>query len=119
MYTRLDRLAAEGVVAGHGPDVDAVAAGYGVLAFTTLEISQGSHDATVDELSQIIEVVEVHTVTGTGDLLCRIVARSNDHLHEILQQVAAISTVSRSQSQLALSTSHRRPIVDVVTGRMH
>jgi len=114
VYSRLDRLEAEGVIAGYGPDIDATRAGLGVLAFTTLEISQGSHDETVRALAAIIEVIEVNTVTGSGDLLCRIVARSNDHLHDILQRVADVATVQRSQSQLALATAHRRSVIDVV-----
>jgi DNA-binding Lrp family transcriptional regulator len=114
VYSRLDRLRVEGVVIGHGPDVDAVRAGLGVLAFTTLEIAQGSHDATTTALAALPEVTEIHTVTGHGDLLLRIVARSNDHLHDVLQRIAAIETVGRSQTQLALSTPHRRADVDAV-----
>lgn len=114
LYSRLDRLRAEGVVTGHGPDIDAARAGLGVLAFTTLEIAQGSHDATTTALAALAEVTEIHTVTGPGDLLLRIVARSNDHLHDVLQRIAAIDTVGRSQTQLALSTPHRRTDVDAV-----
>lgn len=114
VYSRLDRLEAEGVIAGYGPDVDAARSGLGVLAFTTLEISQGSHDEAVRALAAIVEVIEVNTVTGSGDLLCRIVARSNDHLHDVLQRVADVPTVQRSESQLALATAHRRAVIDVV-----
>lgn len=114
LYSRLDRLRAEGVVTGHGPDIDAARAGLGVLAFTTLEIAQGSHDATTTALAALAEVTEIHTVTGPGDLLLRIVARSNDHLHDVLQRIAAIDTVGRSQTQLALSTPHRRSDVDAL-----
>ena len=114
VYSRIDRLREEGVVTGYGPDVDAVRAGLGVLAFATLEIRQGSHDPTTAALAAFPEITEIHTITGQGDLLCRIVARSNDHLHEVLQRIAAIDTVGRSQTQLALSTPHRRADVDAV-----
>jgi DNA-binding Lrp family transcriptional regulator len=46
VQSRLDRLVERGVVVGFGPDVDRSAAGYGVLAFTTLEIAQGN-DASI------------------------------------------------------------------------
>lgn len=115
-YARLERLERDGVIAGYGPDVDPVRAGLGVLAFCTLEIAQGSHDETVAALAAIPQILEIHTVTGSGDLLCRIVARSNDHLHDVLQQAAAVSTVRRSQTQLALSTSLHRTIADVLIG---
>lgn len=114
VYSRLDRLRAEGVVTGFGPDVDASRAGLGVLAFTTLEIAQGSHAPTTAALAAIPEIVEIHTVTGAGDLLCRILARSNDHLHDVLQRIAAVDTVGRSETQLALATSHRKADVDAV-----
>lgn len=114
VYSRLDRLHAKGVITGHGPDVDAAKAGLAVLAFTTLEIAQGSHDATTAALARLPEVTEIHTVTGQGDLLLRIVARSNDHLHDVLQRISHVPTVGRSQTQLALSTPHRRADVDAV-----
>lgn len=114
-YSRLDRLEAEGVITGYGPDIDPGRAGYGVTAFCTLDILQGSHDKTTSALAAISEVIEVHTVTGVGDLLCRIIARSNDHLHEVLQQIAALPEVTRSQTQLALNTSHRRSVAEVVS----
>ena len=76
-------------------------------------ITQGSHDSTI-ALVDIHEIVEIHTITGQGDLLCRIVARSNDHLHEVLQQIAKIETVMRSQTQLALSTPHQRGVLDAL-----
>jgi DNA-binding Lrp family transcriptional regulator len=115
-YSRLDRLESSGVISGYGPDVDPVRAGLGVLAFCTLEIVQGSHDATVDALKAIPQILEIHTITGSGDLLCRVVARSNDHLHAVLQHIAAVTTVRRSQTQLALSTSLHRTIADVLVG---
>ncbi len=107
-YSRLDRLTESGVITGFGPDIDPIKAGYSVTAFCTLEISQGTHDDTIYELAQIPEVLEIFTVTGLGDLLCRLVATSNDDLHSIIQAVAAIPSVQRSQTQLALHTSHRR-----------
>ena len=113
---RLGRLEGDGVITGYGPDIDAAAAGLAVLAFCTLEIQQGSHAATVEALARIPQILEIHTVTGTGDLLCRVVARSNDHLHDVLQQVASVPSVRRSQTQLALSTSLHRSIADLLAG---
>jgi DNA-binding Lrp family transcriptional regulator len=114
VYSRIDRLEREGVVTGYGPDIDSVRAGFSVLAFTVLEIAQGSHEPTIRQLADIHEIVEIHTITGQGDLLCRIVARSNDHLHDVLQRIAHIETVMRSQTQLALSTPHQRGVLDVL-----
>ncbi len=114
VYARLDRLERLGIITGYGPDVDPAKAGYGVTAFCTLEISQGAHERITAAVARRPEVIEIHTITGVGDLLCRIVARSNDHLHEVLQDVTSIDGVLRSQTQLALHTSHRRTVAELV-----
>ncbi len=117
VQSRLAALWRRGVITGYGPDVHGPSAGYGVLAFTTLEIAQGSHASTVAALGRVPEVLEIHTVTGPGDLLVRVVARSNDHLHDILQSIVAIETVVRSQTHLALSTQLQRTVADLIAAR--
>jgi len=62
VLTRLRRLEERKVVVGYGPDIDPTAAGLGVLAFTTLAISQGSHNRIVAHLRAIPEILEIHTV---------------------------------------------------------
>jgi len=114
VHSRLDRLERTGVITGFGPDVDAHACGYDVLAFTTLAIAQGAHERVVAGLRKVPEIVEIHTVTGAGDLLLRIVARSNDHLHDILQRVSHLEEVVRTETQLALSTSLRNTVADLI-----
>lgn len=104
VHTRLDRLEHRGVITGYGPDLDLGTAGYPVRAFTTLSIAQGHHDRVVSQLQSIPQILEVHTITGPGDLLVKIAARSNDHLHEVLQVISAIAEVSHSTTQLALAS---------------
>ena len=113
-YARLARLESTGVIEGYGPEIDPSKAGYDVLAFCTLEIAQGSHDETIGALAEISEILEVHTVTGLGDIHCRIVARTNDHLHAVLQRVAGIPSVERSQTQLSLRTDLQRTAADLI-----
>ncbi|MFQ5558462.1 MAG: Lrp/AsnC family transcriptional regulator [Acidimicrobiales bacterium] len=113
---RLDRLTRGGVITGFGPDVDAAAAGFPVTAFTLLTIAQGAHEEVVRRLEAVPEVIEVFTVTGSGDMLCRIVARSNDHLHEILQGVVASPEVVRTETRLALAAPIRRSVADLIAG---
>ena len=98
-----------GCCAGFGPYVDLKALGFTVLAFTTLEIAQGQESVVIDALARIPEVLEVHKTTGPGDLLCRIVARTNEHLHEVLERVLATPGITRTTSALALASPVHRP----------
>jgi DNA-binding Lrp family transcriptional regulator len=110
VQARLDRLQAGGVLAGYGPYVDLKALGFTVLAFTTLEIAQGQESVVIDALAQIPEVLEVHKTTGPGDLLCRVVARTNEHLHDVLEQILATPGITRTTTALALTSPVQRPV---------
>lgn len=116
VQTRLARLEDRGVITGWGPELDPRATDHDVMAFTTLAIAQGAHDRVLGVLAAMPEVLEVHVVTGSGDLLCRIAARSNDHLHELIQRVVHADGVIRSESQLALATPVRRTVADLIAG---
>ena len=114
VQARLDRLIRDGLIVGFGPDLDRTAAGFGVLAFTTLEIAQGSDAPILAGLDGIPEVLEAHAVTGPGDLHLRIVARSNEHLHDVLQRILELPGITRTETHLAPHTSIDRTVADLV-----
>lgn len=101
---RLDRLQQRGVITGFGPDIDVAALGYGVLAFATLEIAQGRGHHVEEHLAQIPEVLEVHTITGPGDLHVRLAARSNEHLQQVIDRVLEVHGILRTSTVIALSS---------------
>ena len=105
VQARLDRLHARGVITGYGPDIDPAALGHGVMAFVTLEIRQaGGHDPVADRLAAIAEVLEAHTITGAGDMLCRVVARSNADLQRVIDAIVSAEGVVRSATLISLAT---------------
>src|SRR4051812_14939853 len=105
VQARLDRLQATGVVRAWGPDIDPGALGFGVTAFVTLEIRQvRGHDPLAQRLAAIPEVLEIHTITGSGDLLCRVVARSNADLQRVIDAIVTVEGVARTSTTLALAT---------------
>lgn len=108
VQARLDKLAAAGVITGWGPELSPEALGFPVTAFLTLEIRQGTrtggHDAVGEHLASIAEVLEVHTITGAGDLWARVVARSNADLQRVIDRVLESPTIVRSSTVIALAT---------------
>lgn len=115
VQARLDRLERGGVVQGWGPDVDPEALGYPVTAFVTLEIRQrGGHDPVSDHLALIPEVLEAHTVTGPGDLWCRVVARSNADLQRVLDLVVAHPGIERSATMISLARQIEHRVLPLV-----
>jgi DNA-binding Lrp family transcriptional regulator len=105
VQARLDRMQARGVITGFGPDIDPAALGYGVTAFVTLEIRQaGGHDPVARGLAVIPEVLEVHTITGAGDMLCRVVAETNADLQRVIDVIVDVAGVVRASTVIALAT---------------
>jgi DNA-binding Lrp family transcriptional regulator len=104
VQARLDKLIAQGVIAGFGPEVDLAKLGYVVSAFVTLQISQGRGRDVSDHLARIPQVVEVQRTTGAGDLFCRVVATSNVHLSEVLDIVLGLPGIERTTTALVLDT---------------
>jgi DNA-binding Lrp family transcriptional regulator len=109
VQARIDKLESSGVVTGYGPDLSPEALGYPVTAFLTLEIRQeasegAGHDAVGAHLAAIPEVLEAHTITGAGDLMVRVVARSNADLQRVIDLVLAAPAITRSSTVIALAT---------------
>ncbi len=104
VQARLDKLIARGAIKGFGPDVAPEAIGFGVTSFVTLEISQRyGHTAVAEHLADIPEVLEAHTITGAGDVLCRIVARSNADLQRVIDQIVGYDGIVRASTIIALA----------------
>ncbi|MGK2928877.1 MAG: Lrp/AsnC family transcriptional regulator [Acidimicrobiales bacterium] len=119
VQARLDKLRQRGVVTGFGPDIDLRRLGYDVLAFITLEIAQGALESVVEHLRTIPEVLEIHTTTGPGDLLCRVVAPTNTDLQPLIGRMLASGGVVRATTHIALTEQlpyRVLPLVDQVDG---
>jgi DNA-binding Lrp family transcriptional regulator len=120
VQARLDRMRNHGVITGYGPDVDPAALGYEVTAFITLEIRQaGGHDPVAERLGAIPEVLEVHTITGTGDMLCRVVARTNADLQRVLDAIVSTEGVVRSATLISLATQVPYRVLPLVRAACH
>jgi DNA-binding Lrp family transcriptional regulator len=115
VQARLDRLQERGVITGYGPEVDPAALGYEVTAFITLEIRQaGGHDSVAERLAAIPEVLEVHTITGAGDMLCRVVARSNADLQRVIDAIVSAEGVVRSATLISLAAQVQYRVLPLV-----
>ena len=119
VQARLDRLERDGVVTSWAPRVSPEALGYAVTAFITLEILQHEGRAEISaRLARIPEVLECWTVTGSGDLWCRIVAHSNADLQRVIDAIVTDPAVVRSVTLIGLAEliAHRtEPLVHAAT----
>jgi DNA-binding Lrp family transcriptional regulator len=119
VYSRLEKLENSGVLGGFGPDIDFGLIGHGVTAFITIELQQGRFNDVVPALEAMPQVIEAHALAGEGDIICRVAARSNDHLMELVQAILSTPGVRRSRTAISLEQfiRHRTlPLVRHVSG---
>ena len=119
VQARLDKLQDRGVITGFGPSVGMPALGYEVEAFTTIDIAQGRLGDVVDHLRDIPEVLEAHSISGPGDLHCRVVAHTNAHLQDVINRILEVQGIVRTTTVIALSNQipHRvMPLVASASG---
>jgi len=106
VQARIDQMQARGVITGFGPDIDPAALGHAVTAFVTVELMQsGGRDEVALRLAEIGEILEAHTITGPGDMLCRVVARTNADLQRVIDAIVEVPGVLRTSTVIALATA--------------
>ncbi len=106
---RVKKLEESRVITGYRAIVDARALGMDITAFigviTEHPASIGAVEAQVDALPDILEC---HHVTGTYTLLLKVKTRNTATLEELIRRIRSIEGVSRTETQVVLSTHAER-----------
>jgi len=111
-YDRIKKLEARGVIRGYAAQVDPVALGFGILAFTWITQAPGTTatDLTGD-FARIPEIEECHHVAGDADYLLKIRARDTRDLERVLHEIQATRHVFTTETDVVFSTAfERRPV---------
>jgi Lrp/AsnC family leucine-responsive transcriptional regulator len=114
---RIDRLEAEGVITGYGARVDGPKMGFPVSIFVSVELERQDRHA-IDAFERAIrrcdEVMECYLMTGSRDILLRVVAADlaafDEFLEERLMQVPGIRNVRSNFALRAMVQRHVLPI---------
>ena len=104
VQARLERLEAQGVIAGYTLRLGAGAAGALIRASVLLTIEPRAQAAILARLKALPEVERAHTTSGRFDLLIEVAAPGTAALDLVLDQLGAIPGVRASESLIHLST---------------
>ncbi len=105
---RIQRLEADGFIAGYGARLDPLRLGLGLQAFVRLQLRQ--HDAaTLDRFVQRLqdwdEVNACHALTGDMDYLLHVIVRDLDHFsHFLLDRLLRSGDVDDVSTSFVLRT---------------
>lgn len=102
VQTRLARLQERGALPSAGRGADLRPLGYPLTAFIRARVRQSRLAEVAADLALIPEVVEVDGLSGSNDLLVRVVASDSDDLYRVAGQVLALPDVKRTKTSLAM-----------------
>lgn len=103
-YIRVRRLRQMGLIKKIVAVVDYQKLGYRVRAFVFVKVDPKRLEAVARELSSIDNVLQIQDITGEPSLLLQVVARDNEHLAQILDQIGRIEGVLSTNTMIALRT---------------
>jgi DNA-binding Lrp family transcriptional regulator len=107
---RVDRLEADGVIRGYSAQVDPGRFGWGTHAFVALYCEGRMAAAEVrDAVEDHPEVEAAYTVAGEASAVVHVRARDTAHLEETLERLRDRPGITRTQTQIVLSTLFERP----------
>jgi DNA-binding Lrp family transcriptional regulator len=110
---RVDRLERDGVIRGYSANVDPQALGWNTHAFVEL-FCEGrmSGEAVREAIADHPEVEGAYTIAGAASAILHLRAADTRHLEQALERLREAPGVSRTQTQVVLSTLFERPVAD-------
>jgi DNA-binding Lrp family transcriptional regulator len=102
VQARLARWDERGLLRSFERRIDPAALGYPLTAFILTVVTQRKLAAVSTALAAVPEVLEVHGLSGTFDLLIHVVARDADDLYRIAGRILDIDGVEQTATSLAM-----------------
>ncbi len=108
---RVDRLEEAGVIRGYSAVLDHAALGWATHAVVFL-YCEGTMPASeiLAAAGRHPEVAAAHTIAGEASAILHVHARDTEHLEQALERIRDAPGITRTQTQVVLSTLFERPV---------
>ncbi len=114
VHDRVKRLESKGYVRGYAAQLDSKLLGLELVAFVSCYTTPDcSYDGFIQRLSQLSEVLEVHSVAGEESFVLKVMTRSTAHLDELLSILKAVPGMARTKTTIVLSSPFERGGISV------
>lgn len=105
---RVKKLEQSGLVKSYHAELDTEMLGLGVQMFVQVQLkghNKQNIDMFMDAIRDVPEVIECHHVTGSSDLILKVISRDiSTYQKFMLENISEISVVDNLQSMVILST---------------
>jgi Lrp/AsnC family leucine-responsive transcriptional regulator len=102
---RLRKLEANGFISGYTAIIDPKKAGKDITAFIVVTVDSSKHYLSfIDHARGTDEILEIHSVTGSGTHLMKVRTENTSTLEKLLSKIQAWAGVVNTTTSVVLST---------------
>ncbi|CAN5508199.1 Lrp/AsnC family transcriptional regulator [soil metagenome] len=102
---RMRKLEERGVISGYHAVLDAKRLLYDITAFIRVHVDGSPHyGGFVEAISEMDEVLELHSITGEGSHIIKIRTRNTASLEQLLARIQRVEGVRATQTSIVLTT---------------
>jgi Lrp/AsnC family transcriptional regulator, leucine-responsive regulatory protein len=103
---RLRKLEEQGIIAGYTAYLDPKKLGMDITAFIVVTVDSSKHyESFLDHTQANEEILEVHSVTGSGTHLLKVRTGSTSSLEKLLSKIQAWNGIVKTTTSVVLSTT--------------
>ena len=114
VHIRVRRLISEGLINKFTISVDNDLLGYDHLAFIGINVQPGFADESIDGLSNLEEVLEIHEMHGTFDMLLKISAKDLEQMWDVVEnKIGKLPRILETELMTVLKTKKEEQIVSL------
>src|SRR5919197_6430547 len=114
VHIRVRRLIDKRIINKFTLSLDNVLLGYDHLAFAGINVRPGLTDQVTEELSKILEVLEIHEMHGKFDLLVKICAKDLNQMRDIVEnKIHKLPHILETELMTILKTKKEEQIVSL------
>jgi len=112
IHVRLAKLEQAGIIKNRSLEVDYTKLGYDISAFIGIFLEKSSmYDEVSKSLKSIPEVVQLHYITGSYNMLVKLICKDMTHLKRVLHdKMQLIKGIERTETMISLDETFKRPI---------
>jgi Lrp/AsnC family transcriptional regulator, regulator for asnA, asnC and gidA len=114
VHIRVRRLISEGIISKFTVIIDNNLLGYDHLAFMGINVKPGLADEAIEDLSNLEEVLEIHEMHGTFDLLVKIRSKDLDQMRDVVEnKIRTLPHIIETELMTVLKTRKEEQIVSL------
>jgi Lrp/AsnC family transcriptional regulator for asnA, asnC and gidA len=114
VHIRVKKLISEGIISKFTISVDNDLLGYDHLAFIGINVEPGFADEAIGELSNLEEVLEIHEMHGTFDLLLKVRAKDLNQMRDLVEnKIRKLPRILETELMTVLKTRKEEQIVSL------